>query len=131
MHRFWKALDELVSTSELKIDRPKGSAHPRFPEYVYPVDYGYLDGTVGGDGEGVDVWRGSQQPGRVVGVVCAVDPHKRNAELKVLLSCTDEEIADIEAFYLPQPQAALLHRRTTRGWKADVTGVRGGGRFGR
>lgn len=27
---FWDALDELVSNSEIVIDRPKGSAHPRF-----------------------------------------------------------------------------------------------------
>ena len=25
---FWNALDELVNTSEIVIDRPKGSAHP-------------------------------------------------------------------------------------------------------
>jgi inorganic pyrophosphatase len=111
MARFWETLDDLVSASELQIDRPQGSAHPRFPDYVYPVDYGYLDGTTGGDGEGIDVWRGSRRPTGVVGLVCTVDPYKRNAELKLLLSCTDSEIAEIETFYDPQPQAAFIQRR--------------------
>ena len=42
---FWKALDELVSNSEIVIDRPRGSAHPRFPDFIYKVDYGYLKDT--------------------------------------------------------------------------------------
>ena len=36
---FWNALDELVNTSEIVIDRPKGSVHPRFPDFIYRVDY--------------------------------------------------------------------------------------------
>ena len=33
------------------IDRPIGSRHPRHPDMVYPVNYGYVDGVIGGDGE--------------------------------------------------------------------------------
>ena len=47
---FWNALDELVNTSEIVIDRPKGSAHPRFPDFIYRVDYGYLRDTSSMDG---------------------------------------------------------------------------------
>ena len=39
---FWNALDELVKNSEIIIDRPKGTAHPKFPDFIYKVDYGYL-----------------------------------------------------------------------------------------
>ena len=28
---FWNALDELVNSPEIVIDRPKGSTHSRFP----------------------------------------------------------------------------------------------------
>jgi inorganic pyrophosphatase len=41
------------------IDRPKASAHPRFPEFIYPVDYGYLAGTTGGDGDPIDICVGT------------------------------------------------------------------------
>ncbi len=56
---FWKALDELVNKSEIVIDRPKGSKHPKFPDFIYPVDYGYLKDTASMDGPGIDVWIGS------------------------------------------------------------------------
>ena len=42
---FWSHLDRLVESCGLVIDRPKGTAHPRYPDLIYPVDYGYLDGT--------------------------------------------------------------------------------------
>ena len=108
---FWERLEELASTSEVAIDRPQGSAHPRFPEFVYPLDYGYLRGTQAGDGEGIDVWRGSTHPAEVTGIVCTVDPYKRNAELKILLGCTTSEVDRIREFYRNQPQAAVIHLR--------------------
>ena len=61
---FWKAIDSLVQESEIVIDRPKGSHHPRYPELVYPVDYGYLKNTSSMDGGGIDVWRGTDIPGK-------------------------------------------------------------------
>ena len=56
---FWQRLDSLLERSKIVIDRPRGSHHPRFPEIVYVLDYGYLDGTSSNDGEGIDVWLGS------------------------------------------------------------------------
>ena len=49
--KFWAAAEELVATSEIVIDRPKGSRHPQLPEVIYPVAYGYLRGTTATDGE--------------------------------------------------------------------------------
>ena len=42
---FWNALDELVANSEIVIDRPKGTAHPKYPNFIYRLDYGYLKDT--------------------------------------------------------------------------------------
>jgi len=42
---FWDAIDSLVHKSQIVIDRPKGSHHPKFSEIIYPVDYGYLKNT--------------------------------------------------------------------------------------
>ncbi|WP_160166303.1 hypothetical protein [Calothrix sp. PCC 7507] len=42
---FWLKLDQLVANSNLKIDRPQGTSHPRYPTFVYPLDYGYLENT--------------------------------------------------------------------------------------
>lgn len=91
---FWTALDHLVATSAIVIDRPAGSPHPQYPEMIYPVDYGYLEGTHASDGGGIDLWRGTGTGG-VAGVLCTVDPVKRDAELKILYHCTPEEIEAI------------------------------------
>ena len=47
---FWQALDRLFTSLPLRIDRPKGSSHPKFPEMIYPLDYGYLEGFSAIDG---------------------------------------------------------------------------------
>jgi inorganic pyrophosphatase len=88
---FWNYLDELIRTSRLVIDRPKGSHHPRYPELVYPLDYGYLAKTISGDGHGVDVWLGSLTPPRLDAVLVTVDLHKKDVEIKLLLGCTPPE----------------------------------------
>lgn len=88
---FWQKIDKLVHDSKIVIDRLKGSTHPRDTSFVLPMDYGYLEGTVGGDGEGIDLWKGSKEGLCVDGIICTVDLAKRDAEIKILISCTEEE----------------------------------------
>ena len=38
------------------IDRPLGSVHPRCKDLVYPVNYGYVNGVMAGDGAEQDVY---------------------------------------------------------------------------
>jgi len=38
------------------IDRPLGSRHPRFPDMIYPVNYGYVEDVIGGDGKEQDAY---------------------------------------------------------------------------
>lgn len=104
----WSALDLLAAGTPTVIDRPGGSAHPRFQQYVYPVDYGYFEGTRGGDGVGIDLFRGSATGRGVTGLVATFDPCKGDAELKVLLECTADEMRGVERFYEAPPQAALV-----------------------
>lgn len=87
---FWNALDQLVNTSEIVIDRPKGSSHPKYPDFVYRLDYGYLKDTSSMDGAGIDVWVGSGEK-RADAVMCIVDLLKKDSEIKILLGCTEEE----------------------------------------
>jgi inorganic pyrophosphatase len=89
---FWEFLDHLVVSSCLVIDRPQGSAHRRYPGFTYPLDYGYLGGTHARDGGGVDVWLGSLEPKSVTGILCCIDLLKRDAELKILLGCSDGDV---------------------------------------
>ena len=87
---FWNAVDELVNSSEIVIDRPKGTSHPKYPDFIYRVDYGYLKDTSSMDGAGIDVWVGSGVK-KVDAIMCIVDLIKKDSEMKILLGCTDEE----------------------------------------
>ena len=88
---FWQALETLAHTSRVVIDRPRGTAHPRYPHQIYPLDYGYLEGTASMDGDGIDVWRGSATDSAIEAIVCTVDLIKRDSEIKLLVGCTEEE----------------------------------------
>lgn len=46
----------LGKTVRIKMDRPIGSRHPSHREIIYPVNYGYIPGVFGGDGEELDVY---------------------------------------------------------------------------
>ena len=41
---------------EVVMDRPIGAEHPKHPGIFYPINYGYIDGLLGGDGEEQDVY---------------------------------------------------------------------------
>ena len=87
---FWAALDKLVSESKIIIDRPKGTRHPKYPDFVYILDYGYLENTTSMDGNGIDLWKGTN--GNVIdAIICTLDLRKRDSEIKILIGCTEEE----------------------------------------
>ena len=108
---FWNALDELVNDSEIVIDRPMGSAHPRFPDFIYRVDYGYLKDTSSMDGAEIDVWVGSGEK-TVDAVMCIVDLMKRDSEIKILIGCTEEEKTEVYKTHneTPYMKGVLIRR---------------------
>lgn len=96
---FWKAIDTLVSSGNIIIDRPKCSIHPRFPHIKYEVDYGYIESTASMDGDGIDVWRGSLPSVNVDAIICTIDLMKKDSEIKLLIGCTDEEMKTVYDFH--------------------------------
>ena len=96
---FWNAIDSLIQQSQVIIDRPKGTRHPRYQTILYPLDYGYLADTAAMDGHGIDIWRGTIVPAGVVAVICTVDLLKKDSEMKILLGCTPEEAAIVYRFH--------------------------------
>lgn len=89
--KFWTNIDILLCQSEIMIDRPKGSAHPRYPDFIYKVDYGFLKNTTSMDGGGIDVWVGTDEVKKVDAIMCIVDLMNRDSEIKILIGCTEEE----------------------------------------
>jgi inorganic pyrophosphatase len=113
--RFWQALDTLVASCELIIDRPRGSAHPRYVDFIYPLDYGYLKNTSSADKDGIDIWVGSLPEKTVVAIIANIDLLKRDSEIKILLGCTDKEKKLLLALHNKGKQAAILIERPAIG----------------
>ena len=96
---FWNAVDLIVSSGKIVIDRPQGSVHPRFSNIVYCLDYGYIENTSSMDGGGIDVWKGTLTDNKVNALICTVDLFKKDSEIKLLIGCTDEEINTVYEFH--------------------------------
>jgi inorganic pyrophosphatase len=105
---FWTSLKTLISVCEITIDRPKGSTHPRYPDFTYPLDYGYIENSKSSDGEGIDVWLGSQDSLTLSGLICTVDASKFDIEMKLLLGCTKEECTLIKDIHNTGHQTSFL-----------------------
>ena len=93
-------MELLIQNVSIAIDRPRHSAHPRYSELIYPLDYGYLENTTASDGGGIDIWLGSIANTKILtGILCTFDKLKRDAEVKILLGCTSNDMNEILNFY--------------------------------
>jgi len=108
---FWREIAQLVKTNPIIIDRPKDSRHPNYPEFIYPLDYGYLENTTASDGGGIDVWFGTMETKMLTGILCTFDTLKRDMEIKILLGCANEDLqiirhfyGDMYSLYIPNPE---------------------------
>ena len=95
---FWQKLDTLLLSSEVVIERKKATAHPKYANLIYPVDYGYFSETISSDSSEVDLFKGTKKGSTVESVIVAVDILKKDVEVKVLLGCTKEEELEILRF---------------------------------
>ena len=72
----------------VQVERPLGSRHPDHPELVYELNYGFVPGMTGGDGEPQDAYiYGVPRPVRqVTGTVIAVVHRKNDTEDKLIVA---------------------------------------------
>jgi len=108
---FWDFLDRLIFDKRIVVDRTRGTPHPAHPEIIYPLDYGYLEGTRSGDGEEIDVWMGASPIRRLSGLILTCDARKCDIEIKLLLGCTNQETQTILAFHNAGEMRAIGYPR--------------------
>ncbi|MDR2066650.1 MAG: hypothetical protein LBP57_02290 [Endomicrobium sp.] len=108
---FFKTLEQWIEQNGISIDRPKGTPHPRFPNLIYPIDYGYINGTKSQDGSGIDLVKGDDESLKIVGIICALDPVKKDSEVKVLLNCTEENTKTAMMMFNNHIMKGILLRR--------------------
>lgn len=89
------AKDFLGKIVEVKVDRQLGTKHPKH-DFIYPVNYGYIPGTISPDGEELDAYLlGSFEPvqeskGKVIAII-----HRTNDnDDKLVVSQNDFDYTD-------------------------------------
>ena len=61
------------------VDRPLGTYHPKYKDIYYPVNYGYIEGIMAGDGEEQDAYiLGVNEPikeftGKIIAIIHRFD----------------------------------------------------------
>ena len=110
----WRMWEEVIASNGITVDRPQGARHPNHSEIIYPMDYGYINGTTSSDGHEIDVFCGSaatssaKQPdggGSVAparhtlqGAILTTDHRKGDREIKFLYRCTPRDIYLVNGF---------------------------------
>lgn len=70
------------------VDRPLGSRHPRHPDLVYSLNYGFVPGTVSGDSQPIDAYLLNvfEPVTEATGTVVAVVVRENDAEDKLVVA---------------------------------------------
>ena len=97
-------LEYLGKIVNVKMERKLGSIHPKHG-FVYPVNYGYIPGTVSGDGEELDAYvLGEHMPldeftGRVIAIIHRTnDDDDKLVVMKDGRNYTDDQIRALTEF---------------------------------
>ena len=109
----WEAWERIIDENGIEIDRPIGSVHPKWPEITYPIDYGFVKGTLGTDGGELDIFLGTDTNG-LVAAIFTVDYRRGDRECKLLYNCTPAEIYLVHGFANFEPtkmQGTMVMRR--------------------
>lgn len=90
-HQYASATDDIGTTVTVTIDRPLGSKHPKFG-WEYPLNYGFVPGTLSPDGEELDAYViGVDQPLDVFTGTCIAVIHRTNDDDDKLVVVSDEK----------------------------------------
>ena len=95
-------LGKIVTVS---VDRPLGFVHPKHPNLVYPINYGYVPNIIAADGEEQDAYIiGVNEPiesftGEVVAVIHRMnDVEEKWVVAPIGASFTEQEILELTKF---------------------------------
>ena len=86
------------------VDRPLGSYHPKHKSIFYPVNYGYIEGIIGGDGEEQDAY--------ILGVAVAVSRFEGEVIARIVREDDVEEkwvVAPVGIRFTAEEIAAATH----------------------
>lgn len=109
------ARDYLNKKVIVKMDRPLGSKHAKHG-FIYPVNYGYIPGTISGDGEELDAYvLGEFNPLETFeGVVKAVIHRTNDNDDKLVVMAEDKDYSDEQIRALTEFQERFFESEIIR-----------------
>lgn len=89
----------LGQTVMVRMDRQLGTKHPKY-DWTYPVNYGFIPGTISGDGMEIDAYIiGVKEPlSEFTGTCLAVIERKNDKEDKLVVAPPDYRATSEEIF---------------------------------
>ena len=94
----WTVWDNAIAAQGIEIERPYGTAHPDHPSIIYPINYGFVRGTMSADGHPMDIFVGSDAEAGLVAAVFTHDKRKGDRECKLIYNCTPGEVYLVNGF---------------------------------
>lgn len=108
----WEQWEGMIRLKGITIERASGTPHPDHPDIVYPINYGFVNGTDTVDGAEMDVFKGTADNG-LVAAIFTEDRRKGDLEAKLIVDCSPREIYVVNGFINFAPdlmQGRLLMR---------------------
>lgn len=93
----WESWEALIDEKGITIDRPFASTHPDHASIIYPINYGFINGTLSTDGAELDIFCGSST-NKLVALIQTADFRKGDREVKFIYNCTPAEIYLVNGF---------------------------------
>lgn len=93
------------------VDRPINSAHPKYPDLIYPINYGYVEGIIAEDYDMQDAYiLGVNQPvktftGKLIAIIHRMD----DVETKWVVAPFDSTFTASEIIALTYFQERFFH----------------------
>lgn len=93
-----KSTEYIGKIVPVKIDRPIGSSHPKYPDHIYLVNYGFVPDTISGDGKELDCYiLGEYKPLKEYTGKCIAVIHRLNDDDdKLIVVAEDKNFTDSE-----------------------------------
>ena len=100
----------------MAVDRPLGSRHPRYPDIVYPINYGYIPGIMAADGDEQDVYLlGVDHPVETyTGLIIAILKRADDVEDKLVMAPAERHFSDREILELTYFQEQYFKTKLIR-----------------
>lgn len=111
------SIDFLEKIVNVEIDRSKDTPHPRYPDFIYPINYGYVPNTISGDGKELDCYiLGVEESLKTFKGKCIAIIHRTNDDDDKLIivpegmSFTDDEIRKITYFQEQYFESVIIRK---------------------